>query len=131
MRILVVEDDLTSRMFLQELLSKHGNVHVAINGAEATEAVRISLENGKPYNLICLDIMMPEMNGQEALRHIRAMEEENGILSSKGAKIIMTTSMADLKNVTEAYKNLCDAYITKPVNGNKLLEEIRKFELVV
>lgn len=130
MKILIVEDDLTSRMLMQELLGKFGDLHVAINGAEATEAVRISLELDAPYDLICLDIMMPQMNGQEALKKIRDMEEGKGILSSKGAKIIMTTSLADLKNVTASYKNLCDAYITKPIHGEKLFEELRKLKLL-
>lgn len=130
MKILIVEDDLTSRMFLQELLAKYGSLHVAINGAEAVEAVCISLEQNAPYDLICLDIIMPQMNGQEALEKIRELEETNGILSSKGAKIVMITSLEDLKNVSKSYKNLCDAYIAKPIHANILLQELKKLKLI-
>lgn len=130
MKILIVEDDLTSRMLLLELLRKYGQSHVAINGKEASEAVRISLEQDEPYDLICLDIMMPEVDGHEALKRIRKMEEDKGISSSKGAKIVMTTALADLKNVSESYKNLCDGYLTKPIEGKKLIAELKKLNLI-
>ena len=130
MKTLIVEDDFTSRLLLQELLKSYGPSHIAVNGKEAVEAVRLALEAGEPYNLICLDIMMPEMDGQEALRQIREQEEARGILPSKGAKIVMTTALGDLKNVSAAYRNLCDAYLTKPIQKAKLLEELRKLGLI-
>lgn len=130
MKILIVEDDLTSRMLLLEFLRNFGQAHVAINGEEAAEAVRISLEQEDPYDLICLDIMMPKVDGHEALKRIRNMEESKGILSTKGAKIVMTTALADLKNVTESYKNLCDGYLTKPIDGKSLIKELKKLGLL-
>ena len=54
-----------------------------VNGKEAVEAVRNALETVEPYNLICLDIMMPEMDGQQALREIRDMEEARGIIAKR------------------------------------------------
>ena len=68
MRTLIVEDDFTSRLLLQTYLSRFGECHVAINGVEAVEAFRMSKKNGAGYDLICMDIMMPEMDGQTALR---------------------------------------------------------------
>ena len=130
MKILIVEDDLTSRMLLLEFLRKYGKVHVAVNGEEAAEAVRISLEQDEPYDLICLDIMMPEVDGHEALKRIRGMEESRGILSSHGSKIVMTTALGDLKNVSESYKNLCDGYLTKPIEGKMLMAELKKLQLL-
>ena len=114
MKTLIVEDDFTSRLLLQELLKSYGPSHIAVNGKEAVEAVQVALETGKPYDLICLDIMMPEMDGQEALRLIREQEESRGILSSRGAKIVMTTALDDPRNVMVAYISLCDANLTKP-----------------
>ncbi len=76
LRALVVEDELTSRLILQDLLSKHGICHVAVNGAEAVEAFRSSLLSGQRYDLICMDIRMPVMDGTEAVRHIRWLEEQ-------------------------------------------------------
>ena len=130
MKTLIVEDDFTSRLLLQELVKSYGTSHIAVNGKEAVEAVRQAMEDGKPYDLICMDIMMPEMDGQEALRKIRAQEEASGILSTKGVKIVMTTALGDPKNVIAAFGNLCDAYLTKPVQKAKLLEELRKLKLI-
>ncbi|MFH0729999.1 MAG: response regulator [Pseudomonadota bacterium] len=129
MKTLIVEDDFTSRLLLQELLKNYGSAHIAVNGKEAVEAVHLALEMGEPYDLICIDIMMPEMDGQEALRQIREQEEARGILSSKGAKIVMTTALGDTQNVISAWRSLCDAYLIKPIQKAKLLEELRKLGL--
>ena len=130
MKTLIVEDDFTSRLLLQELLKGYGPTHIAVNGKEAVEAARTALDAGDPYELICLDIMMPEMDGQQALLEIRGLEEARGINSSKGAKIMMTTALNDLKNVSAAYASLCDAYLTKPIQKAKLIGELRNLKVI-
>lgn len=130
MKALIVEDDFTSRLMMQEFLKMYGTLHIAVNGKEAVEAVRVALESGEPYHLICLDIMMPEMDGQAALKHIRDLEEARGIMMSDGAKIIMTTALDDVKNAMSAFHNLCDAYLVKPIDRAKLLEALRKLGLI-
>ncbi len=130
MKTLIVEDDFTSRLLLQELLKQHGPVHIAVNGKEAVEAVRLALEANEPYDFICLDIMMPEMDGQQALRHIRELEAGKGLLSANAAKIVMTTALNDMKNVCHAYAGLCDSYLVKPIEKTKLGQELRKLGLL-
>lgn len=130
MKTLIVEDDFTGRLVLQELLKEYGPCHVAVNGKEAVEAVRVSLEADDPYDLICLDIMMPEMDGQQALQEIRDLETARGILSSEGANIVMMTALGDIKNVQAAYKSLCDGYLTKPIQKTRLQEELRTLGLM-
>lgn len=130
MKTLIVEDDFTSRVVLQELLRDYGESHIAVNGREAVEAVRKALEEDARYDLICLDIMMPEMDGQTALGKIRAMEEARGIFSTDGAVIVMTTVADDLKNVSAAYNNLCDAYLTKPITKDNLRDTLAKTGLI-
>ena len=130
MKTLIVEDDFTSRLLLQELLKSYGPSHTAVNGEEAVEAVNTALEAGEHYDLVCLDIMMPKMDGHEALRIFRDQEEARGIRSSEGAKIVMTTALSDIQSVMEAYRNLCDGYLTKPIEKAKLLEELRHLKLI-
>ena len=130
MKTLIVEDDFISRVLLQELLKNYGPAHIAINGKEAVAAVEAALEKNEPYDLICLDIMMPEMDGQSALKEIRAKEEAKGIISSNGSKIVMTTALKDTKNVSTAYYSLCDAYLVKPIEKAKLLEELHRLSLI-
>ncbi len=121
MKVLIVEDDFTSRLLLQKLLAPYGEGHIAVNGREAVSAFRGALESGQPYDLVCLDIMMPEKNGHEALKEMRALEENRAIVSTRGAKIIMTTALGDIKNVTSAYDALCDGYLVKPIDKAKLI----------
>jgi two-component system, chemotaxis family, chemotaxis protein CheY len=130
MKTLIVEDDFTSRLLLQQFLKSEGPAHIAVNGNEAVAAVKAALDADERYDLICLDIMMPVMDGQEALRKIRALEAAKGINSSHGAKIVMTTALADMRNVTAAYSGLCDAYLTKPILKAKLLEKLRELALI-
>ena len=130
MKTLIVEDDFTCRLLLQELLKSYGDSHIAVNGKEAVEAVRISMETCEPYNLICLDVMMPVMDGQQALKEIRSLEETEGTLSSNRAKIMMTTALGDLNNVMSAYNSLCDAYLTKPIDKTALIKKLREMKLI-
>jgi two-component system chemotaxis response regulator CheY len=130
MKTLIVEDDFTSSLLLQEILKHYGPSHTALDGKDAVEAVSAALESGEPYDLITLDIMMPEMDGQQALKQIRALEEAKGILLGDGARIIMTTALGDSKNVLAAYSGQCDAYVVKPVAKANLLDELRKLELI-
>jgi two-component system, chemotaxis family, chemotaxis protein CheY len=121
MKVLIVEDDFTSRLLVQMLLAQYGECHIAVNGREAVAAFRTALDAGEPYDLICLDIMMPEMDGHAALKEIRTLEEARCVLPIRGAKIIMTTALNDLKNVSSAYQELCDGYLTKPIDRAKLI----------
>jgi two-component system chemotaxis response regulator CheY len=94
------------------------------------EAFGAAQENGRPYDLICMDILMPEMDGQTAIKEIRAREEAMGTPPANGVKIIMTTAVDDAKNVVESFQSLCDAYLFKPIDTGKLLGHIRDLHLV-
>jgi two-component system chemotaxis response regulator CheY len=129
-RMLLVEDDFASRLLLQKFLSRYGECHVAVNGKEAVAAFRAALERGLRYDLICMDIMMPEMDGREAVRQVRAIEQAQGITSTFGAKIVMTTALDDIKEVSRCFDELCDAYLVKPIDLGKLLACMKSYRLV-
>jgi len=126
MKTLIVEDDLTSRLLLHGLLKKYGPTEVATNGKRAVAAVTAALATGELYDLICLDIMMPEMDGRQALKEIRGLEERDG---RAGAKVLMTTALRDKENILGAFREQCDGYLVKPIKKAKLLEYLRAFEL--
>jgi len=130
LRVLLVEDNFASRLLLQSFLSRYGECHIAVNGREAVEAFHAALERGQSYDLVCMDIMMPEMDGREAVRRIRAMEEARGILSTYGTKIIMTTAVDEIKDVVLCFKELCDAYLVKPIDLSELVGHLRAYRLV-
>lgn len=129
-RSLVVEDEFTSRFILQDYLGTLGECHVAVNGMEAVELCRVALASGRLYDLICMDIRMPGMDGQKAVEEIRKLEEENGIRSSEGAKVVMTTAVSDVKSVFRAFRALCDAYVVKPVDIRLLRQHMKTLGLM-
>lgn len=130
MKFLIVEDDFTARKLLQTYLSDYGDCLTAVDGQEAVEAIRQALEEDQPYDLICLDIMMPEMDGHDALQTIRHIEKQHGISGLDCTKVIMTTALRDSKHITDAFRTGCEAYIVKPVRKEKLLKEMEKLGLI-
>jgi len=130
MTTLIVEDDFSIRLLLQRMLAPFGECHVAVDGEEAVEAFRIALDAGKPYDLVCLDIMMPGMDGQAALKLMREMEDARGIVSVNGSKIVMITALGDYRSISTAHWHLCDAYLVKPVDRTTLLKTLADLRLI-
>lgn len=122
MRVLIVEDDMTGRLLLQELLRPYGECQVAVDGLEAMKAFEESRKRNEPYDLILLDIMMPGMDGQEVLQQIRRIEDAYPVGHKHLVKIVMTTALTDKFNVFKAFREQCDAYLPKPIFKEKLDE---------
>jgi len=125
-KILIVEDELTSRMVLISFLQPIGEVHITVNGNEALTTFEKAIENNQPYELIFLDIMLPELDGIDALEKIRKLETRYGVREYAKAKIIMTSSYADKDVILKAARAGCSSYIIKPIDKIRLYNEIRK-----
>ena len=130
MKILIAEDDFASRKFMLRFLSKYGECDVTVDGLEAVDAFLMALESGEGYDLVCLDIMMPAMDGYQALKAIRDIEVEKNIPENKRAKIIMTTALNEGRNVSKAFELGCVAYAGKPIDQEKFESVLRKIELI-
>ncbi len=130
MRILIVEDDIDSSKILSHYLKQFGECDFALDGKQAIECVKMAFEEELPYDLICMDIMMPNLNGQEALRRIREIEQNKGITIGQGAKIVMVSALSDHDNIMKSFLRLCDAYIVKPIDKDELVEKLKEIELL-
>lgn len=130
MRILIAEDDLAGRKLLQKFLSRYGECDIAVDGLETLDTFLMAIKEEKPYDLICLDIMMPKLDGLKVLKAVRGIEKEKGIPEGSQVKIIMTTALNDKKTVMEAYDSGCEAYAWKPIDLEKLTEAMKKLGLI-
>lgn len=130
MKILLAEDDFVTRKFMTSFLSKYGECDVTVDGMEAVDAFMMSLEENEPYDLVCLDVMMPVMDGYQALVGIRNLEKEHNIPKDKAAKIIMTTALNNEKNVKMAFELGCTIYSGKPINQEKFEQALKKLGLI-
>jgi two-component system, chemotaxis family, chemotaxis protein CheY len=126
-RILVVDDEFVSRKKAQKILSQYGECYTAANGTEALEAFRLAHEEGKPYNLITMDIQMPDMDGIETLERIRKWEESHNIEFVRRAKVLMLTATEAKDALFKSFRKGCEAYILKPFDREKLTNALCKF----
>lgn len=130
LRVLIVEDDFYSRRLLQRILAPYGECDIAVNGKEAVDAYERSLDDEFSYDLICLDILMPVMDGHEALKRIRELEDNREIYGENCVKVLMTSALDDKKNMLTAFSSGCDGYITKPITKKQILGKVSELGLL-
>ena len=130
MKILLAEDDFVTRKFMRNFLSKYGECDVTVDGMEAVDAFMMAMEDDEPYDLVCLDIMMPVMDGYQALVGIRNIEKERNIPEEKMVKVIMKTALNDEKNVKMAFDLGCTIYSGKPIDQERFEQALKKLGLI-
>lgn len=130
MRTMVVEDDYITSQVMQEIMLSFGSCDVAEDGMLAIELFQTAHLTGMLYDVVFLDIMMPEMDGQEVLAKIRKIEEMNGVLGLDGVKIIMTTALDDFNNIKSAFVGQAEGYIVKPIDKDKVIKALDNLGLL-
>lgn len=131
MKVLIVEDDRSSRELLNRILSPYGECINASDGLTSVVDFEEALAGGNPFDLICMDIMMPHINGHVAIRKIREIERQKGTAPDSAVKIIVTTVLGDPNNVDEAFEvDGASSYIVKPIHPDLLMDDLRNMGLV-
>lgn len=132
MKCLVVDDDYFGREMLAAFLSPYAShIDMAGNGAEAIEYFARAVLEGKPYQLVCLDIMMPVMDGQEAVKRIRRIEREADVPKGEAAIVTMISSLSSIHDIQEAiWDGDCDDYMVKPVSQADIVGLLKKHRLI-
>lgn len=131
LRCLVVDDDQMSRELLALQLEPYAVCDMASDGNEAIERFRESVENANPYDVIFLDIVMPDLDGHGAAKAIRQIETEEGIPVEKGINIIVLSSLHTPQDIIQAYVSTQSAaHLIKPVSSQKLIKTLKKLELI-
>ena len=131
MHSLVVDDDLVCRRVLKAFLARYGDCDTVVNGQEAVDSFVQAHASKQPYDLICLDIMMPVLDGQDALQLIRRREQEMKMPHDCAVKVIMTSAMDDPGTVIKAfYEGEATSYIVKPLTKERLIRELEALKLL-
>ena len=131
MRMLVVEDDGAVNKLFKAYLAPYGQCDTVFNGTEAIQAFESAWAESRPYDLICMDIIMPHTDGNEALAHIRNKEAQYGLCGSDRVDVIMTTALDDAENRSQAiHKWGASSYLVKPIRKTELLQELDNLGLL-
>lgn len=121
MEILLVEDNLLNQKVVKFNLRKHNyNVTAVMYGREAIELVKT-----KDFDLILMDIMLPEMDGFETTKAIRDYEQKKG--TDEQIPIIALTANALDNDREKCYSAGMNEYLSKPFTADELLAVIHKF----
>lgn len=127
MKALIVDDVEMNRELLAIHLEGLAGVAFAESGEQALKLVEDMLREGDHFDLICMDISMPGMDGHETLKNIRILEKNQSI---SGAKVFMVTASSSPEDMIEALlTGGCDDYLTKPVMHQSFQELLRKHGL--
>ena len=124
MKILVVDDELVSRKKMKMIMDSLGECKAVECGRDAIAAYQEAWEKWSPFDLITLDIFMPEMNGTEVLSTIRKIELEKNIPADKRVKIFMVTSQSDKDTIITCVHSGCNDFITKPFDRETVFKKL-------
>lgn len=130
-RALIVDDDELGRELLAVQLASYANCDMASDGNEAVAKFETALATDNPYQVIFLDIVMPNLDGHGAAKAIRHLEEKQGIPVERGVNIIVLSSLSTPHDIIQAYVSAQSAaHLVKPVKPEKLLKTLRSLELI-
>jgi two-component system chemotaxis response regulator CheY len=126
MRMLIVEDEFTSRKILGRFLARYGEVDVAVDGEEALSALEDARDQETPYDVVFLDVMMPGLSGHDVLAKVRENERERDVPAGHQLKVVMTTAADGKADVLSAFRAQVEAYLTKPLDRAKVDQALTK-----
>lgn len=116
LRLLVVDDESSNQLIASLMLQYAG--HEVLCCANGQEAIRLLLEQAEPFDAVFMDVVMPVMDGLEAIRRLRAGPR------TRDLPIVCVSAKATDRDVAEAMAAGCDAYLTKPYQRQQLIEAL-------
>lgn len=123
LKTLVVDDEPDNCALLEGILEEISACTSVYTGKAGYEKFVDAFASNQRYDVVLLDVAMPDMDGIALLEKIRNYEEKQGILLGHGTPVIMVT--AHSRTFMKSFKGGCDDFVTKPVDGDKLIEKIQ------
>jgi two-component system chemotaxis response regulator CheY len=116
-------------MILEKILAAYGDCQIARTGVEALQAFNEAIGEKRPFDLICLDMGLPDFAGVEILTKIRAVEDVRGIPATQKVRVIAVTATSDMAMV-KAVTQMGDGYILKPITRERLVQDLLRLGLI-
>jgi two-component system chemotaxis response regulator CheY len=130
-RFLIVDDDESIHLFLQVILAPYGECATAATGERAVELFARARDDGRPFDMVLMDILMPGMDGHQAAELMRAKEQKDGVADSDSFKLAMITCVVDDTSVDKAFFNTrACIYIVKPLDREKVISELKEHFII-
>jgi two-component system chemotaxis response regulator CheY len=130
MKILIVEDDNDSRRYIHKILSDYGKCDLTVDGIEAIEAFLMALDENEPYDLLCIDIMMPKVNGLKAIKITKDIERQKGVKGNNRTKIVVISALTDKSLIEQCMQYGYDRYIVKPYDVDEVINTLQELNLI-
>ena len=121
MKILIIDDEMAALTKMKVLLSVYGECTMVTNAAQALQQCAKAIQNESPYDLITIDIQLPQTTGIDLMEAINKLESSRGIPASRK---IMVTASGTKGNLVKATVKGCDGFIVKPVKRDILKEKM-------
>ncbi|MCB0323392.1 MAG: response regulator [Bdellovibrionales bacterium] len=131
LQILIVEDDADMAETMRLVLEKYSSCDIAEHGVAALEQIAARWDSDSCYDVILLDLMMPQMDGLETLERLRHAEEERGLGGVLGAKVVILTALEDEETVTRAVDLGCEGYVFKTQGPRAVIAKLKELGLIV
>ena len=130
LEILAVDDDELVRLDAVMQLSPVGRVAAGGSGAEALEKVRNALDEGRGFDVILMDVLMPARSGLQAVNDLVSLFNERRLPLEKRPRIIMLSNVEERDTMIDAlYACGADHYITKPLDAGKFIAALAELGL--
>ncbi len=130
LKVLIVDDVPQNCRVLKALMARYGECDIAQNGREAVNAFQNAWKQGTPYQLVCMDIMLPDIDGLKVVEVFRKMEEAMKVEEGQQAKIVIISSLDESQQRLKAFNLGCVGYITKPIMSKDLSECLKQAKLI-
>lgn len=130
MRALIIEDDESNRKILSAFLTPLGTCDTAADGEEGLTKFAESFNQQIYYDLVCIDVMMPGIDGVTVLKRLREYEAQNESATVTRSKVLMITAVSDKEVVINSFKEGCQGYLIKPLNRDELFRQLKLLKLV-
>jgi two-component system chemotaxis response regulator CheY len=131
MRTLIIEDDLSNCLLLEEILSPHSECAFATTGKAALQEFINAHAQERTFDLLCLSVMMSDMETHQILDEIRIWEDEHRVQDNCRVRIIMTRAVTDGPRSLQLIQSQGESYTARPIERKHFLHEIESLGFVL